>query len=114
MNIFSKLSIITLISGSILALTLKAVQIFFQVDAYILLFNMDYIPVLRNWEHIVGSGYLFHYAFCFVSIIGLYLLASLFRLEKNRWLYIFVYTSGSALLYFLTALTNQPPDVSSF
>lgn len=105
--------IIALIAGSILAGCLKLVQIIFHDDTYILLFNMDYIPLLKQIDHITGSGYLFHFVFCFVSVVGLYYMARIVHLSSSIVVYVLVYTVGSGLLYFLTALTDQPPHVTS-
>jgi|SRR5699024_217173 len=114
MKTFNKLFVISMITGSILAGSLKIVQVLFQVDSYILLFNMDYIPFLRQWNDIFGAGYIFHFVFCFLSIVGVYYLAKLVQLENRPLIYLGVYTIGSAILYFLTALTEEPPEVTSF
>lgn len=108
-----KLLIISIVSGSILAGFLKIVQLILNDDAYILLFNMDYIPLLKNVESISGSGYIFHFVFCFVSIAILFLLAKIVQLEQHISTYVIVFTVGSGMLYFLTALTNQPPSAKS-
>lgn len=112
-RLFYKLLIISIISGAILAGLLKIVQITLNNDAYILLFNMDYIPLLKNVETISGSGYIFHFVFCFVSIVALFHLAKIVRLEKHISSYVIVFTVGSGILYFLTALTNKPPSATS-
>ncbi|HLQ73163.1 MAG TPA: hypothetical protein VK125_02965 [Bacillota bacterium] len=114
MHTFVKFSMITFISGSILAGVLKIVQIFFHVPSYMLLFNMDYIPLLKQWNDVTGSGYVFHFLFCFISIVGLFYIAKIFHVERKPLLYVGVYTIGSGVLYFLTALTEQPPEATSF
>lgn len=113
MRLLCKLLIISIVSGAILAGFLKVIQITLNSDAYVLLFNMDYIPLLKYVETISGSGYVFHFVFCFVSIVGLFYLAKIVQLEKNITVYVIVFTAGSGMLYFLTALTNQPPSARS-
>ena len=108
-----QLFLISIISGTSLALVLKIVQILFGVQSYLLLFNMDYIPLLHQWNDLAWTGYVFHYLFCFVSIIGLYYIAKFFQIERNPFVYISVYTIGSGFLYFLTALTEEPPSATS-
>ncbi len=113
MRLLYKLLITSIVSGTVLAGFLKVVQVTLNNDAYILLFNMDYIPLLKNVEKINGSGYVFHFVFCFVSVVSLFHLAKIVQLEKHIAVYVIVFTAGSGMLYFLTALTNQPPSATS-
>ncbi len=113
MNLFTKFIIISLVSGSILAGFLKIIQLILHSDAYILLFNMDYIPLLKNIDTILGAGYIFHYVFCFVSIIVLFYFAKIVHLQANIIVYVLVFTIGSGVLYFLTALTSKPPEATA-
>jgi len=112
-KLFIKLVLISLVAGSILAVFLKIIQLTLKKQSYVLLFNMDYIPFLKNFDTVKGSGYLFHFVFCFVSVIGLFYVAKMVGLEYNLTVYVLVFTVGSGILYFLTALTNKPPDVTS-
>lgn len=108
-----KLTLIAVIAGTILAVFLKIIQILTGSEAYQLLFNMEYIPLLRNLESIAGMGYLFHFCFCIASVIGLYYVLKFFHSEKKMAAYIIMYTLGSGILYFLTGLTDEPPEVTS-
>ncbi|MYL56354.1 hypothetical protein GLW20_02415 [Virgibacillus halodenitrificans] len=98
-----------IIAGVILALSLKIIQITTGNPAYILLFNMDYIPVLKQWNNVPGAGMLFHFITCIVSVIGLFYILKLFNWEKVASLYMAVYTIGGGILFFLSALTETPP-----
>ena len=113
MGLFYKLIIVSLVAGSVLAASLKIVQVTLNNDAYILLFNMDYILLLKDVENLSGSGYVFHYVFCIVSVVILFHLAKMVYLETNIAVYVIVYSLGSGVLYFLTALTEKPPSVTS-
>jgi len=113
MQLVYKLLIISIVAGSILAGILKLVQVTLNNDAYILFFNMDYIPLLKHVDHIAGSGYLFHYIFCIVSVFVLFYLSKVFHIEAIILVYVIVYSIGSGVLYFLTGLTDKPPSVTS-
>src|SRR5699024_4803416 len=84
------------------------------VQSYVLLFNMDYIPILKYFEDITGSGFVFHFLFCFISVISLYYLARIVHLESNVSTYVIVFTVGSGIMYFLIIFTNEPPSATSF
>ncbi|WP_205603334.1 hypothetical protein [Virgibacillus halodenitrificans] len=56
-----RLMTIGIIAGVVLALSLKIIQLATGNPAYILLFNMDYIPVLKQVDDVMGAGMLFHF-----------------------------------------------------
>lgn len=114
MNRLVSFMMIGVIAGTILAGFLKVIQMLTGIQAYSLLFNMDYIPLLRRVDTVFGMGYLFHYTFCVVSVLGLYFILGIFQLEKNMIGYIVVYTIGSAVLYTLTGLSEKPPSISDY
>ncbi|MEK3934459.1 hypothetical protein MKY41_03995 [Sporosarcina sp. FSL W7-1349] len=104
-----KLILIGILSGLLLAGFLKLVYKITGNQAYILLYNIDYIPFLRQWEDVSAVGLVFHFVFCIASVIGLYYILKAFRHERHPLPYLAVYTIGSGILYFLTLLTDQPP-----
>lgn len=104
-----KLSFIGIIAGLILMLVLGLLKFFTGSHAYDLLFNFDYIPGLNELKPVWLIGYLFHFLFCVFSVIGLYYILKNWNLEKKDAPYILVYTIGSGALFFLTALSDQPP-----
>ncbi|AIF43080.1 hypothetical protein [Virgibacillus sp. SK37] len=98
-----------IIAGVILALSLKIIQITTGNPAYILLFNMDYIPALKQWDNVPGAGMLFHFITCVVSVIALFYILKILKWERIASLYVAVYTIGGGILFFLSALTETPP-----
>lgn len=104
-----KLSVIGIIAGLILMIVLGLLKFFTGSPAYDLLFNFDYVPVLNELKPVWLIGYLFHFLICILSVIGLYYILENWNLEKKDAPYILVYTMGSAALFFLTALSDQPP-----
>jgi len=104
-----KLVVIGFISGCILATFLLLVNMVTDNKAYILLFNVDYIPLLRNIWSQPGIGIVFHFVFSILSVVGLYYILHLLHWEQKVMTYVAVYTVGSALLFYLTALSSKPP-----
>ncbi|WLV24501.1 hypothetical protein QR721_12785 [Aciduricibacillus chroicocephali] len=108
------LIVIGLIAGSILAGLLKIVQVLSGNEAYPLLFNMDYIPLLKQWNDVTGAGYIFHYVTCIASVIFLFYLLRQFSWQYKIWPYIALFGAGGGALYFLSALTEAKPAPDDF
>lgn len=104
-----KLTSIGLIAGFVLMMVLKLVMEFTNNTAYILLFNFDYIPIVKDLEPVWLFGQLFHYLTCIVSVIALFFILKTWTLQNTIWPYILVYSVGGGGLFFLTALSEQPP-----
>ncbi|PWA13079.1 hypothetical protein DCC39_02830 [Pueribacillus theae] len=112
MKQITKLSAIGIIAGIVLALFLKVVQLLTGSEAYILLFNMDYIPVLKEINEVFGMGMLFHFATCIGSVVILFFILKGIHLEHCFLAYLAVYTIGGAILFALAGLTETPPAVT--
>lgn len=110
MKPFMQLIGIGIVSGSVLAVLMLLVHILTGNEAYVLLYNVDYFPVIHVFQDSVLFGIFFHYVFCIVSVIGLYYLLSFFHWHYHLWPYVLIYTVGSGLLFFLTLLTDKPPS----
>ncbi|OZU90585.1 hypothetical protein CIL03_05440 [Virgibacillus indicus] len=106
---FSKLVLIGIIAGTVLAVSLKIVRLLTGNPASILLYNMDYIPLLKMWDEILGAGLLFHFITCIVSVVVLFYFLKPLALKRNVLPYVVTYTIGGGVLFFLSALTGTPP-----
>lgn len=106
---FLRLTVIGIFSGTILLGILKGIQMISGNQAYRLLINFDYIPGIKDLRPVWLFGYLFHYLTCIVSIFVLYHLLSFFNYQRRTFLYVLVFSAGGGMLFFLTALSNQPP-----
>ena len=109
MKLIGRLIIIGIIAGLALAVLLKMIYVATGNKAYILLYNVDYIPILDKWKSNEAVGIAFHFTFCIASVIGLYFILQRLHMEQQILPYFLTYTVGSGILYFLTALTNRPP-----
>jgi len=106
----TKLTLIGIISGCVLAGFLLIIHLLTSNEAYILLFNVDYIPLLQDVWSQPGIGIVFHFVFCIVSVVALFYVLDFWDLERKWFLYVLVYVLGSAGLFFLTALTSTEPS----
>lgn len=114
MRQFMKLVTTGIFAGIILALFLKWVQAGTGNQAYTLLFNMDYIPILKQWNHVDGMGMVFHFTTCITSVVVLYYLLKRIGHHRSFLPYVLTYTIGGGVLYSLSALTNTPPAFNDF
>lgn len=106
-----KLIFIGLISGTVLAAFLIGVYLLTGIEAYYLLFNVDYIPLLKMLQSKIIVEIAFHYFFCIFSVIGLYYMLTFLNKERHVSYYVSIYTLGSASLFFLTGLSEHTPDL---
>ncbi|PIC83555.1 hypothetical protein [Sporosarcina sp. P1] len=109
MKQFLQLVSIGIVSGAVLALLLFGVWVVTGNEAYVLLYNVDYFPIIHVFSDVAWFGIVFHFVFCIASVLGLFYLLKFFKWQYNMWPYVVVYTAGSGVLYFLTLLTDRPP-----
>ena len=114
MIIFLQLVLIGAVSAIILGGVMKILRKLTGNKADILLYNMDYMPVLKRWSDKWITGVIFHFATCICSAVVLYYLLILFGLELTVWPYVLVFTAGGGILYFLSVLTEKPPAYNDF
>ncbi|MFB9057843.1 hypothetical protein ACFFU9_13945 [Mariniflexile ostreae] len=107
-----KLTAIGLFAGLILMLVLKIILILTGNTAYILLFNFDYVPIIKDLEPVWLFGYLFHFLTCIISVVALFFILKYWNIQKRMLPYSIVYTLGGGALFFLTALSHQPPEAT--
>lgn len=109
MKTVGKLIVIGIVAGIVLAGLLQIIYKLCGSEAYILLYNIDYIPSLEQWNSFSSVGVAFHFIFCILSVLCLYYLLKPFGWEQRSLPYILIYTVGSGFLFFLTWLTDKPP-----
>ncbi|PID15288.1 hypothetical protein CSV63_08980 [Sporosarcina sp. P34] len=109
MKQFLQLIGIGIVGGAVLALLMLVIWAITGNEAYILLYNVDYIPIIHIFSHVTWFGIIFHFVFCIASVLGLFYLLKFLKWQYNMWPYVVVYTAGSGVLYFLTLLTDRPP-----
>lgn len=112
MRPFYKLVVTGFVCGLILLGFMKILEIFTGTHAYFMLFNVDYIPLFKQWDPVLLSGMVFHFLTCIASVVGLYYM--LRPLHRENWIlpYVLVYSAGGGVLYLLAGLTPSPPAVT--
>lgn len=110
MKEFIKLIFIAIVAGTVLAGSLILMFALTGNMAFYLLFNVDYIPILKSLQPRLVVEIVFHYVFCIVSVVILYYVLRLVNLERRVFMYMVVYTGGSAILFYLTIFSNAEPD----
>lgn len=108
------LLIIGIVSGVVLALFMKIIQIFTGSKAYHLLFDVSYVPLLKSIQPVWLAEGIFHFSTCIGSIVILYELLRLKNWQKNIWGYLIPISVGSAALYTLTLLAEDTPALTDY
>lgn len=107
---FITLILIGIVGGTVLAELLRLVYLLLKINAYNLLFNFDYIPIIGKYSHTnEWTGMVFHYLTCIVSVIVSYYVFKKYGMEKDLLPYLALFFVGSMMLYFLTGLSSEAP-----
>ncbi|KAF0995087.1 hypothetical protein [Geobacillus sp. TFV-3] len=108
-------SVAGVISGVILGLFFKTIEIYWNINVYTLLLNVDYIPVLNRFSFSEMVEFSFH---LIISVILATIL--LYVAAKHQWTrrQMMVRTIGTSLfiglvLYPTTALSERTPPLTS-
>ena len=112
MERFSKLLGIGIISGLILGGVLGIVQQFTNKKVYLLLMNVDYIPIVKGWNVGPVLGFIFHLIVSVALVFVLYYVLKKLKLHQKIAIYILANTFGGALLFSLTALSERTPAIT--
>lgn len=84
---FSKLIAIGLIAGTVLAESLRLIYTLTKINAYNLLFNFDYIPVIGVYSNTNSwTGMTFHYFTCVGSVVVSYYFLKNLNLKRKHFL----------------------------
>lgn len=114
MKQFIKLLFTGIIAGLVLGIVLGIIQLLTHNKAFLLLFNMDYIPLVKNLNPGWAMGITFHLLTCITSVVALFYILKIIHHERNIIAYLLTYTIGGGLLFSLTALSNTPPAITDF
>lgn len=115
MYVVEKGAIIGLISGVILGLFLKVIEVLTQVKVYTLLLNVDYIPYLNTYTFPEVVEFTFHLVISVLLGILFMWVAEHFSWEKEQVMFRVVMTSFliGLFLFPTTALSTKTPPITS-
>ncbi|MFD1172593.1 hypothetical protein [Oceanobacillus picturae] len=108
------LAFIGIISGLFLGAFLWVVQIITTKNVYTLLINVDYIPVLKEWNMHPITELVLH---LIVSVIVVFLLYAIFKRWNMQYRVLpYVLANGviGVLLYGTTAFSTRTPDLLDY
>lgn len=102
------------ISGIVLALFMKVPQLIWGDKAYNLLFDVSYVPILKEINPVWLARGIFHFTTCILSLSILYRILCLFNRERSLTFYAVVIGVGSSILFFLTLLAENTPAITDY
>ncbi|MGM0851699.1 MAG: hypothetical protein ACQEWI_03635 [Bacillota bacterium] len=94
-------TIIGLVSGTLLGLFLKWMQVLTGIKVYVLLLNVDFIPVFGDKDLPEWMEFLFHLVIsCVIGVLFVYMMERLKVSSIGSWLLSLVLTVPTVFLYF--------------
>ncbi|MFD1037000.1 hypothetical protein ACFQ3N_00975 [Virgibacillus byunsanensis] len=112
MKLQYRLLIVGIVAGLILGGFLKVIERLTGEKVYILLLNVDYIPVLKNWEMQESIEFLLHIVVSSILVFVLYYALDSIKVTHKTSLYIFLNTVIGMALFLPTSLSVKTPSVT--
>lgn len=110
MKLFIRVLVTGLLAGAFLGVMLKIVEQLTGEKVFILLINVDYIPVMQDWKMTGEQEFMLHLLVSVVLVFVLY-----FSLENSSHqlvLYIVINTAVGGLLFLTTTLSERTPNLT--
>jgi len=110
-----KAGVAGVISGVILGLVLKLVEYITNLKVYILLLNVDYVPVLKNFEITEAGEFGIHLVISILLAITvqIYLLKKAWGIKRKKKFTVILSIAVAVLLYPTTILSERTPEITS-
>ncbi|MFZ3579193.1 hypothetical protein [Virgibacillus sp. DJP39] len=105
------------LAGVALGYFLKWIQIISGEKVYVLLLNIDYMPLLGSWLTTEIAEFTLHVCVSIILVIVLYYSIKKLNLRQNLLIYILMNIVIGVLLWGTTTLSNRTPefgDVTAF
>ncbi|WP_339226425.1 hypothetical protein NSQ77_12890 [Oceanobacillus sp. FSL K6-2867] len=107
-----KLISIGSISGIILGIFLKLVERSTGETVYVLLLNVDYIPVIKDWNMQEAAEFGLHLVVSVLLVLCIYYLFKRYKLQNQMLPYIIVNIVIGYFLFFTTQFSDRTPDLA--
>lgn len=107
-----KLISVGVISGFILGGFLKMVEHDTGKAVYVLLLNVDYIPVIKDWNMNEAVEFGLHLLVSVLLVLCIYFLFKRWKLQNQILPYIIVNVLIGCVLYFTTQFSERTPDLT--
>ncbi|BAC15018.1 hypothetical protein [Oceanobacillus iheyensis HTE831] len=102
---------IGIISGSIIGLFFYLCQLITNIPVYTLLMNIDYFPIIGEWQHPPILEFSYHIVVSVVLVYMLFFFLRLWNLECKLWAYVSISGVIGLLIYPTTALSDRTPEL---
>jgi len=107
-----RLTLIGIVSGGIFGLLFKVIEQLTGKRVYTLLLNVDYFPLLKDWELNEVVEFSLHIAVSIVVVWILYVGLKKIEYEYRISLYIWANILIGGLLYFTTTFSERTPELT--
>lgn len=108
------LAFIGIISGLYLGAFLWVVQIITTINVYTLLINVDYIPVLKDWNMHPITELVLHIIISVIVVFVLYAIFKRWGMQYRILPYVLANGVIGVLLYGTTAFSTRTPEVLDY
>lgn len=105
------LLLIGIISGFIISLFFYLSQLLTNKSVYTLLMNIDYFPIIGEWEHPPLLEFSYHIVVSIVLVYMLIFFLRLWDLERKLWAYVSMSGLIGLFIYPTTALSDCTPEL---
>lgn len=104
-----------MLSGIFLGLFLKMIEISTDIKVYTLLLNVDYFPILKNYNFPESIEFVFHLIISGILAVCLFFIINKYRWKRTQIITrtLFITFTIGVLLYPTTALSVRTPELTS-
>lgn len=104
-----------MLSGIFLGLFLKMIEISTDIKVYTLLLNVDYFPILKNYNFPESIEFVFHLVISGILAVCLFFIINKYRWKRTQIITrtLFITFIIGVLLYPTTALSVRTPELTS-
>ncbi|KAF0818847.1 hypothetical protein KIS4809_2138 [Bacillus sp. ZZV12-4809] len=104
-----------MLSGIFLGLFLKMIEISTDIKVYTLLLNVDYFPILKNYNFPESIEFVFHLVISGILAVCLFFIINKYRWNRTQIITrtLFITFIIGVLLYPTTALSVRTPELTS-
>ncbi|MFS0750215.1 hypothetical protein [Oceanobacillus sp. 1P07AA] len=105
------LLLIGIISGCIIGLFFYLCQLVTNKPLYTLLMNIDYFPIIGEWQHPPLFEFSYHIGVSIVLVYTLIFFLRLWNLEGKLWAYVSISGLIGLFIYPTTVLSDRTPEL---
>ncbi|MBP1970952.1 hypothetical protein J2Z83_003089 [Virgibacillus natechei] len=112
MQLFVKLAAIGIFSGVVMGGFLKVVEQLMNIPVYVLLLNVDYFPIIQDWQMSEFVEFLLHILVSVALVIILYGVFDKWKMNRKMYPYILANLLIGGLLFVTTTFSVRTPAIT--